>query len=89
MLKKNLPILKCSLKNLFSTKTKVAPNNKDFLQTLHDLPEDDSAVWSVAEDYCQSTLSKYIIDDTRNKTFNKNIFKELGELGFLGSTIQG
>lgn len=42
-----------------------------------------------ANDYCQGKLLPRIVQANRNATFDKSIMKEMGELGFLGPTIEG
>lgn len=39
--------------------------------------------------YCEDTLMKRVTDAFRNQTVDKNIFRELGELGVLGSNLKG
>lgn len=53
------------------------------------LTEDEIAIQDTARDYCQEKLQPRILDAYRNETFDKNIFKEMGELGLLGATIDG
>lgn len=57
------------------------------LDTL--LTEDEKAISSVAHDYCQEQLYPRVLEGHRTETFDKNIMKEMGELGLLGSTIDG
>ena len=40
-------------------------------------------------EYSQDRLMSRVTQEFRNETFDKNFFKELGELGVLGPTIQG
>lgn len=42
-----------------------------------------------ATDYCQGKLLPRIVQANRNATFDKEIMKEMGEMGFLGPTIEG
>lgn len=42
-----------------------------------------------ANDYCQGKLLPRIVEANRNATFDKSIMKEMGEMGFLGPTIEG
>jgi glutaryl-CoA dehydrogenase len=53
------------------------------------LTDEERMVRDMAHDYCQSKLMPRIIDANRNESFDRNIFREMGELGLLGSTIQG
>ena len=43
----------------------------------------------VAQDYCRDKLLPRIQNAFRNEQFDREIMNELGELGFLGSTIHG
>ena len=40
-------------------------------------------------DYCQKELQPRIIDANRNEAFDKGIYKEMAEMGFLGAPING
>jgi glutaryl-CoA dehydrogenase len=42
-----------------------------------------------ANDYCQGKLLPRIVEANRNATFDKSIMTEMGEMGFLGPTIEG
>jgi glutaryl-CoA dehydrogenase len=62
------------------------------------LTQDEKMISRTAEQYCQSKLLPRVLQGFRNESkaifiqwlaFDRNIFKELGELGFLGPTIQG
>ena len=44
-------------------------------------------IQQAAHDYCQSRLLPRVRDAFRHETFDRSIMTELGELGFLGSTI--
>ena len=39
--------------------------------------------------YCKEKLLPRIIDDNRNENFSREIFTEMGELGLLGSYLDG
>ena len=53
------------------------------------LSEDERLVMQSAHDYCQSKLMPRVLEAFRNETFDRDIFSEMGELGMLGSTIDG
>ena len=53
------------------------------------LSEDEISVRNSAHEFCNSNLLNRVIKDNRNNYFDKNIFKEFGSIGFLGSTIKG
>ncbi|KAK2812265.1 hypothetical protein FQN50_001623 [Emmonsiellopsis sp. PD_5] len=51
--------------------------------------EDELAIQDTARQYCQERLAPRILDAYRNEDYDKQIIKEMGELGLLGATIQG
>jgi len=51
------------------------------------LSDDERAVRAAAAAYCQEQLAPRVLDAFRNGTTDTAIFKEMGELGMLGSTI--
>ncbi|KAG0302490.1 hypothetical protein BGZ98_007449 [Dissophora globulifera] len=53
------------------------------------LTEDEIAVREVAHEYCQEKLMPRVTMANRVERFDREIFNEMGELGLLGSTIQG
>ena len=62
---------------------------KDILLFDEQLTEEELIVQKSARDYCQKELMPRIIDANRNETFDKGIYKEMGQLGFLGAPING
>ena len=52
------------------------------------LSEDERMVRDAARDYAQDKLMPRIIEANRNETFDREIFNELGEMGFLGSMLE-
>lgn len=42
-----------------------------------------------ANDYCQGKLLPRIVEANRKGKFDRSIMKEMGEMGFLGPTVQG
>ena len=52
------------------------------------LSEDERLIMDSARAYCQDKLMPRILEGNRNETFDRDIMTELGELGFLGSTIE-
>ena len=62
---------------------------QDILLFEEQLSEEELIIHKSAKDYCQNQLLPRIIDANRNETFDKSIYKELGELGFLGAPIKG
>ena len=62
---------------------------KDILLFENQLSEEELAVMNSARDYCQKELMPRIIDANRKEIFDKGIYKEMGEMGFLGAPIDG
>ena len=62
---------------------------KDILLFENQLSEEELAIMNSARDYCQKELMPRIIDANRNEIFDKGIYKEMGEMGFLGAPING
>ena len=53
------------------------------------LSEEERMVRDAANAYCQDKLMPRVLEANRHETFDRAIMTELGELGFLGSTIDG
>ena len=51
------------------------------------LNQDERMVREAANAYCQKKLAPRILEAFRTETTDKNIFREMGELGLLGPTI--
>jgi glutaryl-CoA dehydrogenase len=51
------------------------------------LSEEERLVVEAARDYAQSRLMPRVLEAFRHERFDRAIFRELGELGFLGSTL--
>ena len=57
---------------------------------IHDLLTDDERlIQDTVARYCQDRLQPRILEANRQETVDRDIFCEMGELGMLGSTIQG
>jgi glutaryl-CoA dehydrogenase len=50
---------------------------------------DERAIRDTARDYCQEKLMPRILMANREERFDREILYELGELGFLGATLDG
>ena len=61
----------------------------DILLLDEQLSSEEITVKETANKYCQSRLLPRILDSNRNEVFDKDIYKEMGELGFLGAPIKG
>ena len=64
-------------------------NTHDILMLEEQLSEEELSIQNTARDYCQSELMPRILEANRNETFDKNIYKEMGQLGLLGAPIKG
>jgi glutaryl-CoA dehydrogenase len=53
------------------------------------LTEEERMVRDAARDYCQAKLAPRILEANRRETFDRAIMNEMGEMGFLGSTLEG
>lgn len=53
------------------------------------LSEEELSIQKTARDYCQNHLMPRILEANRKEVFDKDIYKEMGSLGFLGAPIQG
>jgi glutaryl-CoA dehydrogenase len=53
------------------------------------LDAEERAVRDAAREYCQSKLQPRVLMAARHETFDREIMNEMGELGLLGSTIDG
>ena len=62
---------------------------KDILKFKDQLSGDEKLISESAYDYCQNELMPRIKHANRNETFEKEIYKEFGAMGFLGAPILG
>jgi glutaryl-CoA dehydrogenase len=53
------------------------------------LDDDERAVRDAAAAYCQERLQTRVLMAARHENFDREIMREMGELGLLGSTIDG
>ena len=61
----------------------------DPLLLSEQLTEDERLVMEAARSYCQEKLYPRVQSAFREERFDREIMNEMGELGFLGSTIEG
>ncbi len=54
-----------------------------------DLTEDERMIRDAAREFCEGKLMPRIQKAFREETTDRGIFREMGEMGFLGSTIEG
>jgi glutaryl-CoA dehydrogenase len=64
-------------------------NWEDPLFFDHQLSDDERAVRDAAHAYCQERLQTRVLMAARHETFDRSIMTEMGELGLLGTTIEG
>jgi glutaryl-CoA dehydrogenase len=62
---------------------------KDPFYLEKQLSDDEKCIKNIANIFSQNYLLPNVVQSFRNETFDKNIMKEMGKLGFLGSTING
>jgi len=62
---------------------------KDPLALASLLTEEERMIQETAHSYAQEKLMPRILEANRNETFDRDIMKEMGSLGLLGSTING
>jgi len=62
---------------------------KDILLFDDQLTEDELSIKNSAHDYCQDKLMPRILEANRNEIFDKEIYQEMGQMGFLGAPIGG
>ncbi len=53
------------------------------------LDGDERMIRDSAREFCSERLFPRVLEAHRNETFDRSIFNEFGEMGFLGSTIKG
>lgn len=69
--------------------TQAHPHWHDPLLLDQQLNEEERMVQRSAHDFCQQSLMPTILSANREGYFDRNIMRQLGEIGFLGSTIKG
>ena len=60
---------------------------QDILLFDDQLTDEELIIQKSARDYCQKELLPRITDANRNEIFDKGIYKEMAEMGFLGAPI--
>jgi len=70
-----------------STKTAFLWDDPLLLDDL--LSDEERMVRDTARAYCQDKLMPRVLEANRHEKFHREIMNEMGELGFLGSTIEG
>jgi len=67
---------------------KLGPFKWDDALLLEDqLTEEERAIRDAAHAYCQDKLFTRVLEANRHERFDRNIMNEMGEMGFLGATL--
>ena len=53
------------------------------------LSDEERMIRDSAREYCQGRLMPRVLMANRHETFDRDIFNEMGEMGFLGATLEG
>ncbi|WP_231757505.1 acyl-CoA dehydrogenase [Microbulbifer elongatus] len=61
----------------------------DILLLDRQLSDEERMIRDTAREYCQSKLMPRVLEANRHEIFHREIMQEMGELGLLGSTIEG
>ncbi len=61
----------------------------DALRLDQQLTEEERAIRDAAREYCQDKLFPRVIEANRHEQFHREIMNEMGEMGFLGATLEG
>lgn len=72
-----------------STTAKPSFDCFDALRLRSQLTEDECMVWDMASQFAKERLLPGIVNANRNEHFDRAILRDMGKLGFLGSTIKG
>lgn len=59
----------------------------DALRLSDQLTEEETMIYDSAKSYCQDKLMPRVLEANRNETFDREILREMGELGLLGSML--
>ena len=62
---------------------------RDPFEVESQITEEERAIMVTAKAYCQEKLMPRVLMANRNETFDRDILREMGELGLLGATIDG
>lgn len=64
-------------------------NHEDALNLNEQLTDDEIMIRDSVRAYCEQKLMPRVLEANRKEVFHKEIIKELGDLGVLGSTLKG
>ena len=71
------------------TDIKSSSSWEDILITQNQLSAEEQILKSSVNSYCQEKLMPRIVTDNREENFSREILNEMGELGILGSFMEG
>ena len=71
------------------TGVKSSSSWEDILITQNQFSAEEQILQSSVNSYCQEKLMPRIVTDNREENFSREILNEMGELGLLGSFIEG
>ena len=71
------------------TDLKSSSSWEDILISKNQLSAEEQILQSSVNSYCQEKLMPRIVTDNREENFSREILNEMGELGILGSFIEG
>ena len=69
------------------SKQRIAFDWADPMSIDNQLTEEERLVRDTANDFCQNKLMPRVLEANRNEQYDRELFYEFGELGFLGPTI--
>jgi glutaryl-CoA dehydrogenase len=61
----------------------------DALRLESELSDDERAIRDTAREFCQDKLFPRVLMANRLEKFDREIMNEMGEMGFLGATLEG
>lgn len=73
----------------FASSSAVGFSWKDPLRLESQLLEEENLIVNQVGQYCQAKLMPRVLEANRHEKFDRNIFTEMGQMGMLGSTIDG
>lgn len=71
-----------------SNKSRISFDWQSPLLFEEQLTDEEKLIQKTAHEYAQKKLFPRILQAFRDESFDKNIFREMGELGFLGDTLK-
>ena len=84
-----LQFRRCKINQIANGKKYFSSLNKLTFNFNTQLTEDEKLIQESAKQYAQTSLQPRVLESFRNETFDKNIIKEMGQIGLLGPTING